>query len=117
MAGGVTSADCRTCGACCAADYALQESYVGLAAADLRRLSEHYRRRHVVIAYSPGGAGAPRLATKETEQGTVCCTLRGRVGERCSCTIYDRRPGACRAFEPGSSACLLARAAAGVGEP
>lgn len=42
-----------------------------------------------------------------------CVALRGKVGVRVSCAIYEHRPAACRAFVPGSALCLEARKAAG----
>jgi len=38
-----------------------------------------------------------------------CRALRGCIGERVSCFIYDERPDPCREFEAGSDACLRAR--------
>ncbi|HEX4862640.1 MAG TPA: hypothetical protein VFV02_01120 [Acidimicrobiales bacterium] len=35
-------------------------------------------------------------------------------GENRRCTVYERRPTACRNFEPGSPACLSARARFGL---
>lgn len=35
-----------------------------------------------------------------------CCALEGEVGKKVICTIYDKRPQICRAFEYGSEACL-----------
>ena len=39
----------------------------------------------------------------------TCVAFRGTVGERASCSIYERRPQVCRDFPPGSRHCLLAR--------
>jgi Fe-S-cluster containining protein len=39
---------------------------------------------------------------------------RADSGENKHCTVYEERPAACRNFEPGSSACLSARAKFGV---
>ena len=33
-----------------------------------------------------------------------CVALQGTVGERVACSIYARRPGACRAFAPNAAA-------------
>ncbi len=38
-----------------------------------------------------------------------CRALKGTIGEKCSCSIYDVRPKLCREFEPGSQGCLVAR--------
>jgi Fe-S-cluster containining protein len=41
-----------------------------------------------------------------------CIALRGEVGGTCRCSIYDRRPGNCRDFLPGSPECQASRSAA-----
>jgi Fe-S-cluster containining protein len=38
-----------------------------------------------------------------------CVGLRGLVGCRVACTIYEVRPEACRRFVPGGALCLEAR--------
>ena len=102
----VTNDDCRTCGACCGPTYD-DETHVDLFDVDVARLSPAYRRTNV--AHSGTGLA---LRTKRTKQsGTVCVALRGTVGRRVSCGIYDRRPDACRCFSPGGAACLEARRA------
>jgi len=85
--------DCRTCGACCA-----------------------YADHFVEIEVDGNDADVPddvvgddlylrcKLGTHE------CVALIGRVGDSVSCGIYDRRPQACRSFEPGSDGCLQCRA-------
>jgi Fe-S-cluster containining protein len=45
-----------------------------------------------------------------------CVALAGEVGCGVSCSIYNNRPNACRAFVAGSQLCLEARAAAGISE-
>ncbi len=45
-----------------------------------------------------------------------CVALTGEVGCGVSCSIYNNRPNACRAFVAGSQLCLEARAAAGIKE-
>jgi len=57
------------------------------------------------------------MKTKTTEDGIVCVALRGQIGTRVRCAIYERRPGACRRFRPGSRGCLSMRAYAGIVEP
>jgi hypothetical protein len=98
----IDAEDCRSCGACCGPPYPA-ERYIDLTALDLARLSPHYRRTHA------GGAG-PALGTRLAADGVVCVALRGRIGERVRCAIYERRPDACRRFEPGSRGCRRMRA-------
>jgi Fe-S-cluster containining protein len=101
-----TDDDCRACGACCAPEVD-GPIYVGLVAADLARMTRRWRERHVAhgsILTRLDGAGR-----------CVCVALRGTVGRRVSCAIYERRPGECRRLEAGSRDCLAARAQAGIG--
>lgn len=97
--------DCRTCAACCAAELRLP-FYVGLDTVDIARLSPRFRERNVARA---------SLLTKLDPTGRcICVALRGTVGKRASCTIYERRPRACRELEAGSDECLRARRQAGL---
>lgn len=89
--------DCESCGACCAHKWSWpvlrrdRSDAVGIPPAMLR---DDY----------------PLMRT----EGARCVALRGEVGERCSCAIYEARPLACRNFQPGSMLCLEARTAAGL---
>lgn len=82
--------DCVTCGACCAYD----------------------RSWPVVEAVDRGPHGPPAALV---ERGAMkwrkgrCVALEGELGERVRCTIYERRPSVCRACEPGSVSCRIAR--------
>lgn len=108
--------DCERCGACCRAQPPFGGGvYVRLDADDLARLRADDVARLVVGVVDPTHRGrALRLAT--TDRGEqVCAALEGRPGERVACSIYPRRPGACRRLEAGSDACLLARDEAGLG--
>ena len=101
--------DCKTCGACCAPVLS-EPTYVDLVPdVDVRRLSPSFRRRHG-LDESTGS-----LPTKYTEDSsTVCIALRGMIGRRVSCGIYERRPTLCVQFVVGSSACTAARREAGL---
>lgn len=94
--------DCQACGACCAV--AASPAYVGLTVADVVRLPPAYGGQ-VLEAPTYRALACP---------GGRCCALEGQVGESTSCAIYEARPGACRAFEPGGNDCLAARARAGL---
>ena len=102
--------DCRSCGACCgpATDDA---THVQLFDVDVKRLSPAFRRAHVVDGFADNHG----LRTKRGSSGTVCVALRGSVGARVSCAIYDRRPTLCELFKPGSKSCLESRRAIGIG--
>ena len=103
----VTSSDCRSCGACCGPPY-VADTYITLTPADVNDLSPAERRRFV------RGKRRPALVTEMTQDGVVCAALRGRVGTRVTCAIYERRPEVCRRFEPGSRACLAMRRDVGI---
>ncbi len=45
----------------------------------------------------------------------VCVAFSGGVGQRCSCTIWEEQPSACRNFVVGGPTCRLARYLAGLG--
>ena len=97
--------DCRTCGACCAAQRN-DAVYVGVTAADIARMTRTWRERHVA---------RDAILTKLDPVGRcVCVALRGTVGQRVSCGIYTRRPEECRKFTAGSKECLAARRQAGM---
>jgi hypothetical protein len=97
--------DCRTCGACCAPEIILP-FYVTLRANDLARLTPEFRERNVARA---------SLLTKRDPIGRcVCVALRGTIGRRCSCSIYERRPDECRKLEEGTAECRRARKQAGL---
>ena len=87
------TADCRTCGACCAysADwprFTLEDDSA------VQRIPEHlvddrrWRMRSV---------------------GRRCAALDGEVGVSTTCTIHDVRPIVCRDCMPGDDACRIAR--------
>lgn len=97
--------DCRTCGACCTPEVKLP-FYVGLNKDDLLRLTPAFRARNT--------ARASLLTKLDTVGNCVCVALRGTVGRRVSCGIYERRPSACRELVAGSRACLKARRQAGL---
>ena len=96
--------DCRTCGACCAPEVRLP-FYVGLKAADLRRLTAGFRDRHV--------ARGSILTRLDSVGRCVCVALHGTLGRRVACRIYARRPGPCRRLTVGSRSCRKARRQAG----
>lgn len=104
----MTEYDCRACGACCVAPFD-EPSYVSLDPVDERRLGRPFVRLHVI---------RHAIATKHVEvkrgpaagsDACVCHALRGTPGVRVSCSVYERRPGICRTFQPGGSSCLGSR--------
>lgn len=97
--------DCRTCGACCSPQRN-DAVYVGVTAADIARMTRPWRERNVA---------REAILTKLDPVGRcVCVALRGAVGQRVSCSIYERRPQECRSFTAGSKECVAARRQAGL---
>jgi Fe-S-cluster containining protein len=102
--------DCLKCGACCASP-SPGESYVRLDAADIRRLEG---TGLPILQLAVQGAEPPEtveaLGTKSDPHGTrVCAALNGCAGGANACSVYERRPGACRSFEVGGLFCRIAR--------
>jgi len=109
--------DCQTCGACCVSTWD-SPTYVNLTDEDRSRLEAHLSasttRKYIGFEDEPR-CDHPSLTTKENRQGhVVCVALRGSVGGRCSCSIYEIRPAACQAFRQRSLECREARKEAGL---
>ena len=95
--------DCLTCGACCASfrvDFSVQE------------LDHNGGCVPAGLAVEVNGALARMHGTDHTP--ARCAALTGRIGQHAPCGIYEWRPSPCREFEPGSDACLRARARHGL---
>lgn len=108
--------DCLTCGACCVAPYD-QDAFANVEDKDLLRLGEKLVRLYVhapipkgcVTAPEIAVATKPRVMTRGPLKGDISCAckaLRGNVGHRVSCAIYEQRPRVCRiALKPGDRVC------------
>jgi Fe-S-cluster containining protein len=108
------SYDCRACGACCHSPWT-GDGYVRLYEVDLQRLRS--TKLPVIQQVQGGDPGdvIPKLGTRVDESdGRVCVAFEGRAGHTCGCTIYHRRPQACRQLEPGSAGCREARVRMGM---
>lgn len=104
--------DCRTCGACCASPWN-GHGYVVLSPSDVIRAKSAGAVTLTLRQGGPSGMGelVEKLATRRDATGRfVCALLDGEPGGPCGCRIYESRPEPCRRLEPGSSACLEARA-------
>ncbi|MCZ8103641.1 MAG: YkgJ family cysteine cluster protein [Burkholderiales bacterium] len=89
-------ADCRRCGACCAA-FRVSFHWLELEAAGLPD-----------ACVEP--IGPHRVAMRGTHAKSPRCTaLEGTVGEAVRCTLYAHRPSPCREVEPGDERCATAR--------
>jgi Fe-S-cluster containining protein len=102
--------DCQECGACCTNqgyDRSIGSVYL------TKDESKQMRRLGLTVVRA---VGTSFLGTRDREGASnpSCVALRGRVGGPCHCAIYRSRPGNCRQFEVGSSACHAGREAAGL---
>jgi Fe-S-cluster containining protein len=114
----MSSFDCRACGACCTnAEENRREGYrdwVEVVPGDElllppERLPAHLRRAAARLVVH-NQAGAPHLRL----EGERCLALRGRLGRRVSCAIYEIRPRACRRVEAGGDRCRQYRRERGI---
>jgi Fe-S-cluster containining protein len=111
---GDSSFDCIRCGACCTNPNENRDEgfidYVEVTPRDpLLDRSDLVRR---LVVFNTDGHPHLRL-----DAGGRCLALRGKVGRRVSCTIYEMRPAACRKVEPGSERCLAHRRERGLSAP
>lgn len=123
----VTAKDCVTCGACCVAP-ASQPVYCNITEADARKLGKRFVRLRVVqpsafdrFAHALDGREVPWGVIKtnwvEQKDGpfkglefNTCVALKGSVSHKVSCSIYEKRPEACKtAMKPGDPTCLRLR--------
>jgi Fe-S-cluster containining protein len=74
---------------------------------DVARMSRTSRRK--LVSVSETLWATDMVEHFERSPSGACAFLRGTPGERVSCRIYETRPAICRAFEPGSRACLSSR--------
>jgi Fe-S-cluster containining protein len=98
--------DCMACGACC-----VHGGDVPVAMDD--RVPDY------LTVPVPGPMGHARDERYErrrmaTDEHGRCEALRGEVGTKCWCSIYDRRPAVCEAYEQGTLDCLDCRSLAGM---
>jgi Fe-S-cluster containining protein len=104
--------DCQQCGACCSNhEFIPATGYVSLTNQEAKRMKR--------LGLSVIQAKDCSLLGTRTQVGsthTICVALRGQIGSRCSCAVYEHRPGNCRRFEVGSLLCKVARADAGLPE-
>lgn len=119
----VTTPDCRKCGLCCVSPYD-QDAFCDLGWEDEQRIGLSWVRRNVVrysfserLAAAFQGEelppGAIRTRWKPVKAGPLkggkacaCVALRGSILHQVSCSIYERRPRACReAVVPGDKVC------------
>lgn len=101
-----SGADCVTCGRCCHhGPYTVQ-----LHEQDEERLGEEMLAEYTEVL------GKPPFFRFMKNDGTRCIGLDVSQPNRFPCRIYARRPQGCRVVEPGSPACLQARALGHLGK-
>ena len=90
--------DCQSCGACCS--YSAEwPRFSTEDDAQLDRIPEKY------VAANLSGMRC---------EGVRCSALCGEIGKSTACGIYELRPDVCRACEPGSAECSIARRSYGL---
>lgn len=105
--------DCQKCGACCLSR-AWARGQSGLSFVDLtsKRDIKRMGRRLLILTepnhLSPTGLSM-RVKGNPASNQSRCVCLEGTAGRHVECLSYKIRPDICRAFEPGSKDCLLAR--------
>lgn len=104
------SLDCQTCGACCTnADENRREGFRDWVEVDRRDVLLSRRVAARLVVYNADGV--PHLRLDDQDR---CVALRGKLGQRVFCSIYEIRPRACRRVEAGSPRCLQYRAERGI---
>lgn len=99
--------DCLSCGACCcntdanrAEDYPW---YVAIEGTRNKLLTKPDLRKKYVVE-DPDGVPHLRL-----DPSGRCAALRGKLGGRVRCVVYNHRPSGCRLVLPGDPNCRRAR--------
>ena len=87
--------ECVTCGVCCDL-YAV----VPMDFPESERLGEYIE----VTADGEPNVVIDRLVKRDLTHGR-CSHLQGELGREIGCSVYERRPSVCRAFEAGSDKC------------
>lgn len=102
--------DCTACGACCCnPDENRVEGYVDYV--EVKPNDELLKRKALVHRLVVlGRDGVPHMRMQHHR----CAALKGPVGEKAICTIYEVRPTPCRRLEAGSERCLEYRRERGV---
>ena len=111
---------CLSCGACCSY-YAWFPKRIYAEDGELAN-DPHYTfkaRERVKWVYPDGSSYTEIreslfLRRKKVAGWWHCIALEGHVGQEVKCGVYDKRPSACRNFQPGSEMCLRAREWAGL---
>ncbi len=97
--------DCLTCGACCTNPAEnRREGFRDWVEIHPDELILRRRAAQRLVVYN--AAGVPHLRLDDTDR---CAALRGKLGVRVHCAVYEIRPRACHRVEPGDDRCLQYR--------
>ena len=102
--------DCLACGACCLNAPANERAGVR-AWVEVERDERILRRARLTKLWRRDDDGAIHLRLDDRGR---CVALRGQLGVRVSCSIYEVRPRACRRVQPGDGECRRAREEHGI---
>lgn len=107
--------DCVSCGACCFG----RRNYVQVFNHDAARLGAERMTELVAdpVGEFPAGGGRAAEPTRYMKMTHGHCGALRIGNAQFLCSVYETRPTVCRALEPGSSACLEARARRNVVTP
>ena len=102
--------DCQRCGACCCngAENVREGVRDWVEVGDDEAIARRQRGQKLLVRNADG------VLHMKLVDGGRCIALRGSIGRRVSCSIYEARPRPCRRVEAGDPSCLRARADAGL---
>lgn len=108
--------DCQKCGACCLASSwnsdvgGFNEPFAEVLDREVEAIEEALPGAVTQVAPSGFSFSTVNFAmnVKSDPRGR-CVALKGRVGCKVACSIYETRPSGCVDFEPGSEKCLEIR--------
>jgi Fe-S-cluster containining protein len=102
--------DCQRCGACCrnGAENMREGVSDWVEVDDDETLAKRQRGASWVVRNVDG------VLHMRLVDGGRCIALRGSIGGRVRCSIYEVRPRPCRRVQAGDASCLRARADAGL---
>jgi Fe-S-cluster containining protein len=93
--------DCQDCGACC---FGPAHEHAFVSPRDAARFTPDERER--LLELFPGHVVFLRMERRlAPASGLLHCAALEVEGGRYRCSVYERRPDVCRAFERGASGC------------
>lgn len=89
-----TDFDCQACGACC--------SKLAVDVDPFDEVPVHLTKDDRIVG--------PIMRERKGQ----CICLKGQIGVKVRCSIYENRPTVCRVFRPGNNMCLTVRSERGI---